>query len=54
MHKILINGAWVDALIETSREITKPATLKALGGLVTSPARGAPTGSNVIPQIGHL
>ncbi len=31
MHKILINGAWVDALIETSREIKNPATLKSLG-----------------------
>ncbi len=31
MHKILINGAWVDALSETSREIKNPATLKSLG-----------------------
>jgi len=31
MHKILINGEWVDALSETSREITNPATLTPLG-----------------------
>jgi acyl-CoA reductase-like NAD-dependent aldehyde dehydrogenase len=31
MRKILINGAWVDALSETSREIKNPATLKSLG-----------------------
>ena len=31
MHKILINGAWIDALSETKREITNPATLKPLG-----------------------
>jgi len=31
MHKILINGAWIDALSETRREITNPATLKPLG-----------------------
>jgi acyl-CoA reductase-like NAD-dependent aldehyde dehydrogenase len=31
MHKILINGAWVDALTETRREIKNPATLKDLG-----------------------
>ena len=31
MHKILINGAWVDALSKTGREITNPATLKPLG-----------------------
>ena len=31
MHKILINGAWTDALSETRREITNPATLKPLG-----------------------
>jgi acyl-CoA reductase-like NAD-dependent aldehyde dehydrogenase len=31
MHKILINGAWIDALSETKREITNPATLKLLG-----------------------
>ena len=31
MHKILINGAWVDALSETRREIQNPATLQLLG-----------------------
>jgi len=31
MHKILINGAWVDALTDTSREIKNPAMLKLLG-----------------------
>ena len=31
MHKILIDGAWVDALSKTSREIKNPATLKLLG-----------------------
>jgi len=31
MHKILINGAWVDALTDTGREVTNPATLKPLG-----------------------
>src|ERR1700753_1409220 len=31
MHKILINGAWVDALSEASREIINPATLESLG-----------------------
>jgi betaine-aldehyde dehydrogenase len=31
VHKILINGAWVDALSEASREIKNPATLKPLG-----------------------
>lgn len=31
MHKILINGAWVDALADTRREITNPATLESLG-----------------------
>jgi acyl-CoA reductase-like NAD-dependent aldehyde dehydrogenase len=31
MHKILINGAWVDALTEASREIRNPTTLKPLG-----------------------
>ena len=31
MHKILINGAWIDALSETRREIANPATLKFLG-----------------------
>ena len=31
MHKILINGAWVDALSATSREIKNPATLELLG-----------------------
>jgi len=31
MHKILINGAWVDALSGTSREIKNPATLELLG-----------------------
>ena len=31
MHKILINGAWVDALTDTSREIKNPATLQHLG-----------------------
>ncbi len=33
MHKILINGAWVDALTEASREIHNPATLKPLGAV---------------------
>ena len=31
MHKILINGEWVDALSSTRREIKNPATLKLLG-----------------------
>jgi acyl-CoA reductase-like NAD-dependent aldehyde dehydrogenase len=31
MHKILINGAWVDALTDASREIHNPATLELLG-----------------------
>jgi acyl-CoA reductase-like NAD-dependent aldehyde dehydrogenase len=31
MHKILIDGAWVDALTEASREIRNPATLESLG-----------------------
>jgi betaine-aldehyde dehydrogenase len=31
MHKILINGEWVDAISEASRVITNPATLKPLG-----------------------
>ncbi len=31
MHKILINGEWLDALGETRREIMNPATLKSLG-----------------------
>jgi acyl-CoA reductase-like NAD-dependent aldehyde dehydrogenase len=31
MHKILINGEWVDALSGTSREIKNPATLELLG-----------------------
>ncbi|HEY2782253.1 MAG TPA: aldehyde dehydrogenase family protein [Steroidobacteraceae bacterium] len=31
MHKILINGAWVEALGPASREIKNPATLKLLG-----------------------
>jgi betaine-aldehyde dehydrogenase len=31
MHKILINGAWVEALGPTSREIKNPATLELLG-----------------------
>ncbi|MEI8297501.1 MAG: aldehyde dehydrogenase family protein [Pseudomonadota bacterium] len=31
MHKILINGAWVDAQTDASREIQNPATLKPLG-----------------------
>ena len=31
MHKILINGEWLDARGETRREITNPATLKSLG-----------------------
>jgi acyl-CoA reductase-like NAD-dependent aldehyde dehydrogenase len=31
MHKILINGAWVDALSRESREIINPATLELLG-----------------------
>src|SRR5258708_7688678 len=33
MHKILINGAWVDALSGTSREIKNPATLQLLGSV---------------------
>ncbi len=33
MHKILINGAWVDALTGTSREIKNPATLELLGSV---------------------
>ena len=33
MHKILINGAWVDASTEASREIKNPATLKPLGSV---------------------
>jgi acyl-CoA reductase-like NAD-dependent aldehyde dehydrogenase len=31
MHRILINGAWVDALTESGREIRSPATLEPLG-----------------------
>jgi betaine-aldehyde dehydrogenase len=31
MHQILIDGAWVEALSEASREVKNPATLKALG-----------------------
>lgn len=31
MHKILINGAWVGALADKSREIKNPATLELLG-----------------------
>jgi betaine-aldehyde dehydrogenase len=31
MHRILINGAWVDALTDASREIRNPATLELLG-----------------------
>jgi acyl-CoA reductase-like NAD-dependent aldehyde dehydrogenase len=31
MHKILINGEWVDALSGSSREIRNPATLELLG-----------------------
>ena len=31
MHKILIDGAWVDALTEAGREIRNPATLEPLG-----------------------
>jgi betaine-aldehyde dehydrogenase len=31
MHKILINGAWVEALSRTSREVVNPATLESLG-----------------------
>jgi acyl-CoA reductase-like NAD-dependent aldehyde dehydrogenase len=31
MHKILINGTWIDALSESSREINNPATLQLLG-----------------------
>jgi betaine-aldehyde dehydrogenase len=31
MHRILINGAWVDALTESGREIRNPATLEPLG-----------------------
>lgn len=31
MHKILINGEWVDALSGTGREIKNPATLQLLG-----------------------
>jgi acyl-CoA reductase-like NAD-dependent aldehyde dehydrogenase len=30
MHKILINGSWVDALSKTSRQIVNPATLQLL------------------------
>src|SRR5580693_9888602 len=33
MHKILIDGTWVDARTETRREITNPATLKVLGAV---------------------
>jgi acyl-CoA reductase-like NAD-dependent aldehyde dehydrogenase len=33
MHKILINGLWVDALTHTSREIKNPATLELLGNV---------------------
>jgi acyl-CoA reductase-like NAD-dependent aldehyde dehydrogenase len=33
MHRILINGTWVDALTEARREITNPATLEALGSV---------------------
>jgi betaine-aldehyde dehydrogenase len=31
MHKILINGAWVDALTKAGRDIVNPATLEVLG-----------------------
>ncbi|HEY2678613.1 MAG TPA: aldehyde dehydrogenase family protein [Steroidobacteraceae bacterium] len=31
MHKILINGEWVDALSKAAREIKNPATLESLG-----------------------
>jgi acyl-CoA reductase-like NAD-dependent aldehyde dehydrogenase len=31
MHKILINGAWVEALARTPRQISNPATLEPLG-----------------------
>ena len=31
VHKILINGAWVDALSEAGRAVTNPATLQLLG-----------------------
>ncbi len=31
MHKILIDGAWVDALTDVPRDIKNPATLKPLG-----------------------
>ena len=31
MHKILINGAWVDALTKAGRDIINPATLEAIG-----------------------
>jgi betaine-aldehyde dehydrogenase len=31
MHKILINGEWIDALSKTSREVKNPATLELLG-----------------------
>jgi succinate-semialdehyde dehydrogenase / glutarate-semialdehyde dehydrogenase len=31
MHKILVNGAWVDALGDAGREIKNPATLELLG-----------------------
>jgi len=31
MHKILIDGTWIEALSESSREIKNPATLKLLG-----------------------
>src|ERR1700744_2980010 len=33
MHKILINGEWVEASSKASREITNPATLESLGGV---------------------
>jgi acyl-CoA reductase-like NAD-dependent aldehyde dehydrogenase len=33
MHKILINGAWVESLSKTSREIVNPATLELLGSV---------------------
>ena len=33
MHKILIGGAWVEALAKASREITNPATLEPLGAV---------------------
>src|SRR5258708_4673440 len=45
MHKILIDGAWVDALSETTREIKNPATLTLLG---TVPDCGAADGARAV------